>query len=82
MSCFVTLRNAYLRHYNILTTMTRKQINQLLATHEAHRSRALHHLRQILEYGEAYGQEVRWSRLLIIHTAMIALLRAQKPDDD
>lgn len=62
--------------------MTRKQITEMLGIHFQQREIALRNLRGILETSEARGQEVRWSRLLIIHTAMIEWLEGLKPDDE
>lgn len=62
--------------------MTRKEINNMISISEGQVQHALHHLRQILEHGEARGQEVRWSKLLIGHKDLIAVLRNLKADDE
>lgn len=43
---------------------------------------ALHNLRHILEHGEARGQEVRWTKLLIGHKDLIEVLKKLKADDE
>lgn len=62
--------------------MTRKEIDNLIKSSELQVEYALRNLRQILEHGEAKGQEVRWTRLLIGHKDLIEVLKKLKADDE
>lgn len=62
--------------------MTRKEIDNLIRISEGQVQYALHNLRQILEHGEARGQEVRWTKLLIGHKDLIEALKQLKADDE
>ena len=62
--------------------MTRKQIDNLIRISEGQVQYALRNLRQILEHGEARGQEVRWTKLLIGHKDLIEVLKKLKADDE
>ncbi len=63
-------------------SMIRKEIDNMIRTSEGQVQSALHNLRRILEHGEARGQEVRWTKLLIGHRDLIEVLRNLKADDE
>lgn len=62
--------------------MTRKEIDDMIRISEGQVQYALHNLRRILEHGEASGQEVRWTKLLIGHKDLIEVLKKLKADDE
>lgn len=62
--------------------MTQKEIDNLIRISEGQVEYAIRNLRQILEHGEARGQEIRWTKLLIGHKDLVEVLKRLKADDE
>lgn len=78
----VSLRNRGHLYLINRRNVTRKEIDNLIKISEEQVQYALRNLRQILEHGEAQGQEVRWTKLLIGHKDLIDVLKKLKADDE
>ena len=62
--------------------MTRKQISELIKTHEKHRDFAKAYLDQHYDELEAQDKETEWINRYLRHKHIVEQLRQEKADDD
>jgi hypothetical protein len=80
--CFITKQPLSLFLTKFFSTMTKQELQEMIATHRAQMERAKRILDEYYYELEARGEETRWLNDYIRHRKFVAELELEIPDDE